>query len=240
MIGAEWLGVAATVNSAFLFAFSSLFSIINPVGGALIFDGFTRRFDHSDRTRIAAWVGFYSLLIMFGALWTGAYGVLCALLMISAGFAQTSPGGGAAGAPPGRAFPLPLSADLPYDVDAAAVQRLDREGKVLEAQREFDILAWQAFIALNWPADAAGGPAKDKTIADSAADRVWSFWRPAGTIFLPDGGHAEAVGGRRGRGGRDAVVPQQGGVAPRLQQRRSEFPGIFGSLGGPEREMGAL
>ncbi|HKN26544.1 MAG TPA: MarC family protein [Roseiarcus sp.] len=73
MTGADLLGVAATVNNAFLFAFSSLFSIINPVGGALIFDGLTRRFGHADRTRIAAWVGIYSLLIMFGALWTGAY-----------------------------------------------------------------------------------------------------------------------------------------------------------------------
>ena len=70
---ADGLGVAATENNVFLFAFSSLFSIINPVGGALIFDGLTRRFTHADRQRIAAWVGVYSLLIMFGALWTGAY-----------------------------------------------------------------------------------------------------------------------------------------------------------------------
>ena len=33
---ADGLGVAATVDNAFLLAFSSLFSIINPVGGALI------------------------------------------------------------------------------------------------------------------------------------------------------------------------------------------------------------
>ena len=58
MTGADWLGVAGRVNSALLFAFSSLFSIINPVGGALIFDGFTRRFAHADRMRIAARVGF--------------------------------------------------------------------------------------------------------------------------------------------------------------------------------------
>ncbi len=70
---ADGLGVAATENNAFLFAFSSLFSIINPVGGALIFDGLTRRFTQADRQRLAAWVGLYSLLIMFGALWAGAY-----------------------------------------------------------------------------------------------------------------------------------------------------------------------
>jgi multiple antibiotic resistance protein len=73
MTGADWLGVAATANNAFLLAFSSLFSIINPIGGALIFESFTRGFGHADRMRVAARVGFYSLLIMFGALWVGAY-----------------------------------------------------------------------------------------------------------------------------------------------------------------------
>jgi multiple antibiotic resistance protein len=73
MTSAEWLGVAGTANGAFLLAFSSLFSIINPVGGTLIFESFTERYTHAERTRIAAWVGIYSLLIMFGALWTGEY-----------------------------------------------------------------------------------------------------------------------------------------------------------------------
>jgi len=114
--------------------------------------------------------------------------VLCVVAVASTGFAQTS------SSPPsasttltGRAFPLPFSADLPYDVDLPTVQRLDQQGRVLEAQREFDILAWQAFIALNWPADSTGKPAKGKTITDSRSDRVWNFWRPASTIFLPDG-----------------------------------------------------
>jgi multiple antibiotic resistance protein len=73
MIDADWRSFATTANSAFLLAFSSLFSIINPIGGALIFYGFTKDFGSSDRVRVAARVGFYSLLIMFGALWTGTY-----------------------------------------------------------------------------------------------------------------------------------------------------------------------
>ena len=60
-------------DSAFLLAFSSLFSIINPIGGALIFYGFTKDFSSPDRVKVAALVGFYSLLIMFGALWAGTY-----------------------------------------------------------------------------------------------------------------------------------------------------------------------
>jgi multiple antibiotic resistance protein len=97
MTGADLLGVSATADSAFLFAFSSLFSIINPVGGALIFDGLTSRFSHAERTRIAAWVGFYSLLIMFGALWIGAYvlnffGVSLDALRIAGGLVVTTSG----------------------------------------------------------------------------------------------------------------------------------------------------
>jgi multiple antibiotic resistance protein len=70
---ADWQDLAMTANSAFLLAFPSLFSIINPIGGALIFYGFTKDFSSSDRVKVAARVGFYSLLIMFGALWAGTY-----------------------------------------------------------------------------------------------------------------------------------------------------------------------
>jgi multiple antibiotic resistance protein len=73
LIGADWRGIATTANGAFLLGFPSLFSIINPIGGALIFFGVTKDFAPSDRVAIAARVGFYSLMIMFGALWTGAY-----------------------------------------------------------------------------------------------------------------------------------------------------------------------
>ncbi len=70
---ADWRTFATTANSAFLLAFSSLFSIINPIGGALIFYGFTKDFNSLDRMKVAARVGFYSLLIMFGALWFGTF-----------------------------------------------------------------------------------------------------------------------------------------------------------------------
>ncbi len=62
-----------TAVSAFLLAFPSLFSIINPIGGALIFGEATRNVAAADRPRVAGRVGFYSLLVMLGALWGGAY-----------------------------------------------------------------------------------------------------------------------------------------------------------------------
>src|ERR1700692_1812179 len=54
---ADWRSFATTANSAFLLAFSSLFSIINPMGGALIFYGFTKDFSSLDRVKSAARVG---------------------------------------------------------------------------------------------------------------------------------------------------------------------------------------
>jgi hypothetical protein len=37
LIGADWRDLIGTADGAFLLAFPSLFSIINPIGGALIF-----------------------------------------------------------------------------------------------------------------------------------------------------------------------------------------------------------
>ena len=50
-IGADWGDFARTANDAFLLAFPSLFSIINPIGGALIFYGVTKDFATADRLR---------------------------------------------------------------------------------------------------------------------------------------------------------------------------------------------
>lgn len=83
--------------------------------------------------------------------------------------------------------PVRLSSELPFDVNVKEVRTLVGQGKVIDAQRAFDVLAWQTFVALNWPANAKGEPDKSKTIADTLAPRVWNFWRPAETVFLPDG-----------------------------------------------------
>jgi multiple antibiotic resistance protein len=97
MFGADWRDFAATANAALLLGFPSLFSIINPIGGALIFDGFTKDFRPEDRTKIAARVGFYSLLIMFVSLWGGTYvlhffGVSIPALRIAGGIVVASSG----------------------------------------------------------------------------------------------------------------------------------------------------
>ncbi len=79
----------ATLHS-FVFAFSSLFSIVNPVGSALIFFQITVRNSHPERVELAKRIGFYSALIMLAALWAGApilnfFGVSLAALRIAGG-----------------------------------------------------------------------------------------------------------------------------------------------------------
>jgi multiple antibiotic resistance protein len=76
--------------AAFLLAFPSLFSIINPIGGALIYNEVTADLPVADRRRMAGRVGFYAVLVMLGALWGGAYvlnffGVTLAALRIAGG-----------------------------------------------------------------------------------------------------------------------------------------------------------
>jgi multiple antibiotic resistance protein len=75
---------------SFLLAFSALFSIINPIGGALIFAQVTAERTHSDRTFLARRIGIYSSLVMLGALWIGAavlsfFGITLAALRLAGG-----------------------------------------------------------------------------------------------------------------------------------------------------------
>ncbi|MCC0808348.1 MarC family protein [Methylobacterium sp. W2] len=75
---------------SFVFAFSSLFSIVNPVGSALIFSQITAQNSHPERVEIAKRIGFYSALIMLAALWAGApilnfFGVSLGALRIAGG-----------------------------------------------------------------------------------------------------------------------------------------------------------
>ena len=76
--------------AAFLLAFPALFSIVNPVSGALIFSEVTALHTPSQRVRLARMVGFYSLVVMTVALWAGSYvlaffGISLAALRVAGG-----------------------------------------------------------------------------------------------------------------------------------------------------------
>lgn len=60
-------------SSEFLLAFSSLFSIVNPLTGAIIFNQATTGRTHAERLDLSRRVGFNSALVMLVSLWGGSY-----------------------------------------------------------------------------------------------------------------------------------------------------------------------
>jgi multiple antibiotic resistance protein len=79
-----------TAVNAFLLAFPALFSIVNPLGMAFIFDEVATGLRPDERARLARWIGFYSLLVILGAMWGGGYllnffGVSLAALRVAGG-----------------------------------------------------------------------------------------------------------------------------------------------------------
>lgn len=61
------------VIGAFLLAFPALFSIVNPIGAALIFSQVMADRAHDERVRLARRVGAYSLMVLLVSLWAGSY-----------------------------------------------------------------------------------------------------------------------------------------------------------------------
>lgn len=80
----------ATAVGAFLLAFPALFSIVNPIGGALIFDSITGDRSRADKQAMAFRIALYSLTVLLVSLWLGGYilnffGVSLSALRIAGG-----------------------------------------------------------------------------------------------------------------------------------------------------------
>jgi multiple antibiotic resistance protein len=79
-----------SVEGGFLLAFPALFSIVNPLGAALIFNQVTYDRSHPERQLLAKRVGFFSLLVLLASLWFGSYilnffGISLAALRLAGG-----------------------------------------------------------------------------------------------------------------------------------------------------------
>lgn len=76
--------------TAFLLAFPALFSIVNPLSGALIFRARTEGRTHAERVRLARRIGAFSFVVMMSTLWAGSYvlaffGITLAALRVAGG-----------------------------------------------------------------------------------------------------------------------------------------------------------
>lgn len=81
----------------FLLAGSALFSIVNPIGGSLIFAQVTADRSHADRLGLARRIAVYALIVMLVSLWLGAYvlaffGITIAALRIAGGLVVATSG----------------------------------------------------------------------------------------------------------------------------------------------------
>ena len=79
-----------SVIGAFLLAFPALFSIVNPIGAALIFNQVTTGRSGDERHRLAGKVATYSVIVLLASLWLGGYvltffGISLAALRIAGG-----------------------------------------------------------------------------------------------------------------------------------------------------------
>ncbi len=79
-----------TLTGAFLLAFPALFSIVNPIGGALIFDSVTAGRTREDKQRLAVRIAVYASFVLLASLWLGGYvlnffGVSLSALRIAGG-----------------------------------------------------------------------------------------------------------------------------------------------------------
>lgn len=95
-------------------------------------------------------------------------------------------------------------------------------------QRAADVFAWQALIALNWPARGRGIADQARQLAD-AGPRVWETWKSAEEIFLP-------MGAAPARWNRQELAPAQcGGVNNRALFHTQKVDDIVDQLVQSER-----
>jgi hypothetical protein len=80
---------------------------------------------------------------------------------------------------------------MPGDVDTTLKQRLEQSKASAKVQREFDLNAWQMFLALNWPTDDQGPPASHIEDTGFGAPH-WTLWHNSISIFQEKGAVPEA------------------------------------------------
>lgn len=95
---------------------------------------------------------------------------------------QLSSAVSAAAAPsPSQLLPT-LSPDIPFAITFGG------DSSLPGLQHDFDVLSWDTFVALNWPATANGQPDRGQQIGQNKdAPTVWQSWKEAYEIFLPGG-----------------------------------------------------
>ncbi|MFL6863396.1 MAG: hypothetical protein ACJ8DZ_10375, partial [Allosphingosinicella sp.] len=93
-------------------------------------------------------------------------------------------------------FAANLTPQMPGDVDTTLKSKLEASGDFPLVQREFDLYAWQMFVAVNWPTDAGGRAAPQFSATAFGAPR-WNSWPVSSDVFRVDGARPTACGPSR-------------------------------------------
>ena len=86
--------VWSSTFGSFLLAFSALFSIVNPISGAMIYSQVTADRTHAERVVLARKIGIYASLVLLVSLWAGTsvmsfFGITLGALRIAGGVVVT-------------------------------------------------------------------------------------------------------------------------------------------------------
>ena len=145
------------------------------------------------------------------------------------------------------AFNPAILPSLPGDVDIALQKRLEGQQRFADVQREFDLNAWQMFLAINWPVDAAGRP--KKSITDPGAAR-WTNWTQSYLVYRSDGrrpaacgqGVAAAATARLEAAQNDAGLSVSRGLPPLSALMKTTPQSASASMAGtgPQRVLGVI
>ena len=130
---------------------------------------------------------------------------------------------------------------LPGDVDIDLKTKLEHAGQFPQVQREFDLNAWQMFLAVNWPTNNQNRPAPRITDTSFGAPR-WTLWHNSSSIFQVNGATPQACGQPAAAGflaaSRDLSNPVSKGLpAFRLlaneaaNPRTTRFLGVISAVG---------
>ncbi len=134
-----------------------------------------------------------------------------------------------------------VTPQMPGDVDIDLKERLEHHKEFAEVQREFDLNAWQMFLALNWPTNDKGQPAPGLDDTAFGAPH-WTLWHNGSTIFQDKGAVpaacAQAPKQRQLVLSRDLTLPVSPGLTPFhmadnqvVNPRTTRFLGVISAVG---------
>jgi hypothetical protein len=90
-------------------------------------------------------------------------------------------------------FAPDVTPQMPGDVDITLKTQLEKAKQFARVQREFDLNAWQMFLALNWPTNDQGKAAP--RLEDTAfGPPHWTLWHNSSAIYQDDGAPPQACG----------------------------------------------